>query len=118
MADDDEFHSCACNGYVHAAQIAQESDLPFIVASHERDYDQIPLLSLKSIDRVYADQMPVWAEEWGAFQQSAQIIDLSAIWRNDPTSIRSSKIRRFPMRMKYSPRVRRVRIASSRFTLP
>ena len=55
VAEDDEFHAGTGNGYIHAAQIAQETYLAFIIAAHHRDEDDVTFLSLKTVNGVYAD---------------------------------------------------------------
>lgn len=53
IAQDDEFHSGAGHGYVHASQIAQKSYVAMFVSSHKANYDYIALLPLKGIYGVH-----------------------------------------------------------------
>ena len=62
VAHDKEFHAGSCDGDVHAAQIAQEAYLPFVVVAHEADDDYVAFLTLKTINCVDADEVLEWLE--------------------------------------------------------
>lgn len=55
VAKDDQLHASSGDGYVHTAQIAEESDAAFVIASHHADEDDVTLLSLKTVDRIDRD---------------------------------------------------------------
>ena len=56
IAKDDEFHAGTGNGHVHAAQVAQEANLSFVVGTYQRDDDDVALLSLETVDGVDGDE--------------------------------------------------------------
>ena len=49
MAYDDEFHSCPCDGDIHATEVGEEAHLPLLVLSHHGDEDDVALLSLETV---------------------------------------------------------------------
>ena len=83
VAEDDEFHASAGDGDVHAAQVAQEANLPFVVGAHERDEDDVAFLTLESIDSVHGEQVPEGFEEGVALEKVAQMLHLCAVGRDD-----------------------------------
>ena len=66
-ADDDELHAGAGHGYVHAAEVAEETDVAFVVASYKRYHNHIPFLSLKAVDGVDGDEVAEGLEEGCSF---------------------------------------------------
>ncbi len=46
----DELHAGTGDGYIHATQVAQETDLLAVVVAYERDDDYVALLSLETVD--------------------------------------------------------------------
>ena len=83
IAEDDEFHAGAGDGYVHAPQVAQESYLSFVVGAHERDDDDVAFLSLETVDGVHGDEATVGFEELVALDEAAQVLHLCAVGRDD-----------------------------------
>lgn len=63
VAQDDELHSGSRHRHVHAAKVFQESDLSFIVGTHQGDENYVSFLTLETIHRVYADETAVRLEE-------------------------------------------------------
>ena len=49
VSQDHQFHAGAGDGDVHAAQVAEETDLPFVVGAYEADHDHVALLSLEAV---------------------------------------------------------------------
>ena len=58
IAQDDDFHTGTCDGYVHASQVAQETNLSVVVRAYQRDDDDVALLSLESVNGIHADARP------------------------------------------------------------
>lgn len=52
VAYDYEFHTGACHRYVHAAKVAEETDLPGVVAAHKGDDYHVTLLTLKTVNGI------------------------------------------------------------------
>ena len=52
VAEDDEFHARPGDGDVHAAQVAEETNLSFIVGTDEGDEDDVAFLPLKTVNGV------------------------------------------------------------------
>ena len=50
-----QFFSCPSHRYVHSADVGKEANFTFVVASREADIDNISLLSLKTINRIYTN---------------------------------------------------------------
>ena len=69
VAEDDEFHAGAGDGHIHATQIAQESYLPFVVAAHQRDDDNVALLTLETVNGVHADESSHGFQHLTAFNE-------------------------------------------------
>ena len=53
VAHDDDLHTGTGDGHIHTAQVTQKTYLPFLVATHQRYYDDITLLTLKAINGIY-----------------------------------------------------------------
>ena len=83
IAEDDEFHAGACDGHVHASEVAQETDLSFVVGTDEGDEDDVAFLALETIDGVDADEVAVRFEELAFFEKSAEVLHLCAIGRDN-----------------------------------
>ena len=71
IAEDDELHAGTGDGYVHAAQVAEESDLSVVVGTHHGDEDDVALLPLEAVDSVDGDEMTEGFEESIALDESA-----------------------------------------------
>ena len=63
IAQDDELHAGAGDGHIHAAQVVEETDLPFFVGAHQADEDNVALLPLESVHGVDGDERPEGFEE-------------------------------------------------------
>ena len=83
VAEDNQLHSRSSDGDIHATQVTQETDLSVIVASHQRDDDDVALLALEAIDGINADSTAEGLVELALHQKTAQILHLSAIRRDD-----------------------------------
>lgn len=83
VAQDDEFHAGSRHRHVHAAEVFQETDLSFIVGTHQGDENHVSFLPLETIHRVYADQAAVRLEELILLDELLQILHLGTIRRND-----------------------------------
>ena len=55
VAENNQFHACTGHGDIHAAEVAEETDLTLFVAANQRYNDDVAFLSLKSIDGVDGD---------------------------------------------------------------
>jgi hypothetical protein len=71
VAQDNQLHAGSCDGYVHTAEVAQETNLSFVVAANHRDDDDVALLSLEAIDGVDADEASEGFEILTLHEQSA-----------------------------------------------
>ena len=58
ISEDDQFHSGTGDGDIHTSQVAEEANLSLVVATHQRDDDDVALLSLKTVDGVHGDKTP------------------------------------------------------------
>ena len=56
IAEDDELHAGTGDGYVHAAQVAQKTDLALVVGTHQADENHVALLTLEAIYGVDGDE--------------------------------------------------------------
>lgn len=83
VAQDDELHAGTRHRHVHAAQVFQETDLSFVIGTHQRDEDHVALLSLESVHRVDADQAAVRLEELILLDEPLEVLHLSTIGRDD-----------------------------------
>ena len=83
ISEDDQFHSGTGDGDIHTSQVAEEAYLSLVVGSHQRNQDDIALLSLEAINGIDADETAVGLEELLLFKQPSQILHLSTIWRDD-----------------------------------
>ena len=83
VAQNDELHAGTSDGYVHAAKVAQEANLSFVIAAHERDDDDVALLALKAIYGVDGDEAAEGLEELVLLDETAQQLYLGAIGRYD-----------------------------------
>ena len=79
VADDDEFHACAGDGDVHAAQVAKESYLSLLVGAHEGDDDDVAFLSLEAVNGVDGDKAAVWFVVFASTDELSEILHLCAI---------------------------------------
>ena len=52
VAQNDDFHTGSGDSYIHATQVPEEANLPFIIGTYHRYDDYIAFLSLKSINSV------------------------------------------------------------------
>ena len=86
IAEDDEFHTGACDGHVHAAEVAQETNLSFVVGADEGDEDDVAFLALEAVDGVNADEVAVRFEELSFLEESAEVLHLGAV-RGDDTHV-------------------------------
>src|SRR5574344_2477646 len=83
VADDNQLHAGAGDSHVHAAQVAQESNLSLIVGTHQTDDDDIPFLSLKSVHGIHAYQSAIRLEALLHPDELAQILHLCPVRRDD-----------------------------------
>ena len=79
VAQDEKFHAGARHGHVHAAQVAQEANLPRIVGTHQRNEDDIAFLALEPIDRVDGNQVAEGFEKGAFFDQALEVLHLCAV---------------------------------------
>ena len=86
IAEDDEFHAGACDGHVHASEVAQETDLSFVVGTDEGDEDDVAFLTLEAVDCVDADEVAVRFEELAFLEETAEVLHLCAV-RGDDTHV-------------------------------
>ena len=82
VAENDEFHPGSGDGHVHAAQVAQKAYLAFVVGPDEGDEDDVALLTLKSVDGVDGDKMPIGLEEGFLCDESPEVLHLCAVGGN------------------------------------
>ena len=83
VAQDDELHAGSRHRHVHAAKVFQETDLAFIVGTHQGDENHVSFLTLETIHRVDADEAAVRLEELILLDELLQILHLGTIRRND-----------------------------------
>ena len=79
VTNQDELHACSCDSHVHAAEVAQKSHLPLIVASYQTDDDDVALLSLESVYRIDSDKVAERFPVGVSLNQLAQKADLSLV---------------------------------------
>ena len=79
IADNQQFHASPCDCHIHAAQVAQKSDVAGIIASHKRNDDYITFLPLEPIDSIDLNQMAERLEERHPAYQRPQILHLSTV---------------------------------------
>ena len=70
VADDDEFHAGAGDGYIHAAEVVEEAYGALVVVAYHADDDDVAFLSLESVDAVDGDLPVEVAEEFLPFEQA------------------------------------------------
>ena len=63
VTKDNELHPGACDGNVHAAKVAQETDIALGIVSDQGNQYDVALLSLESVNGVDGNQTPVRFEE-------------------------------------------------------
>ena len=63
IAQDDELGACTRHSHIHAPKVAQGAYLPIAIATHERHYNNVALLTLKSIYGIDRYQMTERFEE-------------------------------------------------------
>ena len=68
VAQDDDLHTRSGDGYIHAAQVTEEANLSLVVGSYHRYDDDVAFLSLKTINRIDANESAK-GFEIGAFHQ-------------------------------------------------
>ena len=83
VAQDDELHAGSRHRHVHAAKVFQETNLAFIVGTHQRDENHVSFLPLETIHRVDADEAAVRLEEFILLDELLQILHLGTVRRND-----------------------------------
>ena len=83
VAQNDELHAGSCHRHVHAAEVFQETDLTFIVGTHQRDENHVSFLTLETIHRIHAYQAAVRLEELIFLDELLQILYLGTVRRND-----------------------------------
>ena len=83
VAQDDELHAGSRHRHVHAAEVFQESDLTFIIRTHQGDENHVSFLTLETIHRIYADEAAVRLEEFILLDELLQILHLGTVRRND-----------------------------------
>lgn len=84
IAENDEFHAGSGDGDIHAAQIVQETDIAFFVGTDEADENDIPFLSLKTVDGVDGDEAFQGMKEVVAFNELADILHLHPVRGDQP----------------------------------
>lgn len=82
IAQDDQFHTGTGDGYIHATQVIQKSDVALVVGTHETDHDNITLLSLKAVYGMDGNEFTERLKERVAFDQSSDILNLRFIRRD------------------------------------
>lgn len=97
VAKDNELHPGACDGNVHAAKVAQETDIAFGIVSDQGNQDDVALLSLESVNGVDGNQAPVRFEERLFFTIWRRYCTWARYGEMTPTSICSSRIRCLPI---------------------
>ena len=83
IAEDDQLHAGAGDSHIHPSQVAQETDLSFVVGADEGDEDDVAFLTLETIDGVHADQVAVGLEELTFLEQPPQVLHLSTVGGDD-----------------------------------
>ena len=83
VADDYQFHAGASHGYVHSSQVAQESDVSLLIASHERKDDDVAFLPLEAVDRIDRYTLAEWPEEVETPNHFSKIAGLRPIRGDD-----------------------------------
>ena len=83
IADNDEFHSGACNGDIHASYVAEETDGALVVVAYHAEDDDIAFLSLETVDAVDSDLLAKGAEELLPFEEFADEAYLCPIGGDD-----------------------------------
>lgn len=63
VTNNDDFHTGTGDGHIHTAQVTQKTYLSFLVATHQRYYDDITLLTLKAINSIHRDETAERFEE-------------------------------------------------------
>ena len=79
IAQDDELHAGTGHGYVHAAQVAEEAYLAFVVGADEADEDDIALLTLEAINGIDCHQVAVGTQGRAAAELAAQLLHLCLV---------------------------------------
>ena len=83
VADDDELHAGACDGYVHAAQVVEEAELSAVVVAHHADNDNVAFLPLEAVDGVDGYLPPQATVEVVHLEEAAYEAHLCAVGRDD-----------------------------------
>ena len=83
FAQDDKLHAGTGDGYVHAAQVAEESYLPLVVGADEGDEDDVALLPLEAVDGVRREQVSDGAQDGALADAAAQVLHLGTVGRDD-----------------------------------
>lgn len=71
-SDEEKFHAGTRERHIHPPQVGQETDLSLIVGPDQRDDHNIPLLPLKSIDRVHRNPLAERPQSVVAPHETAQ----------------------------------------------
>ena len=83
ISEDNQFHACTGDGDIHPTQVAEKTNLAFVIGAHQRDENDIALLALETVNGVHAYQMTERPGPLFLLQQSAQILHLYPVRRND-----------------------------------
>ena len=83
VAQDDNLHAGSGDGHIHAAQVTEETNLPFVVRPYHRYDDDVAFLSLKTINRIDTDESAEGFEVGAFHQQTPQILHLSTVGRDN-----------------------------------
>lgn len=78
-----KLHPGPGDGNVHAAQVTQKTDLTLVVGTHHRDEDDVAFLSLEAVNGIDGDEPAEGLEEFLLLDETAQILHLGAIGRDD-----------------------------------
>ena len=79
VAEDDDLHAGSGDGNVHAAQVAKETYLPFVVGTNQGDDDDVALLSLEAVNGIDADESAKGLEVFALHQEAPQILHLGPV---------------------------------------
>ena len=72
ISHNDELHSGTRYRHVHTSQVAQEANLSITVGSHERDDNDVALLSLKAVYGINGNQFAVRTEKLAPLNHTAK----------------------------------------------
>lgn len=63
IAQNNQFHTGTGDGYVHAAQVIEETNLTVFIGTYQTDKNHITLLPLKAIYRIDSNQGTIRLEK-------------------------------------------------------